>query len=112
MGEEIKPMVKDFQFVAHWNFGKEAQRVDKGEIVWPGNIIHGKSLVRVIDTKKRGGEWGKGEARYMLDEEGAPEFDSPEAFIKHYTPKDEPISNPPLPILVKVKPNAQKKNNH
>lgn len=86
MAEEIELMIKDFRFVAHWSFKNGAQRIDKGEIVWPNNILHGKTIVRIIDTPKRGGSYGKGEASYMLDEESAPEFKTIDAFMEHYTP--------------------------
>lgn len=111
MAEENYPQIKDFKFVAHWSFSNHGQRIDKGELVWPANILHGKTIVRIVDTPKRGMQWGKSKTWYQLDEEGSPDFDTFDEFIKHYTPKEPTQPQPTLPIIVRVKakPHAKKK---
>lgn len=111
MGEEIKPMVKDRKFRAHMSFTNGGERLDAGTVVWPGNPIDGKELLRSVWTpKSKTGEWGKGEVLFYLAEEKAPEFPTIERFIDHYTVKGpEKTMGPPTP-RVKIKPDAKKKN--
>lgn len=89
MSTEIK--VKNFGLRSHMTLSNKGIRVDAGEIVWPDNILHGKTIVRQVVTPRRGEHgWGKGKASFFLDEKDSPEFDSIDDFVNHYSPKDNP----------------------
>lgn len=76
--------IVNFGLRIHINMSNQGIRVDAGTINAPGNILHGKTFLRIITTPKKGGMWGKGKVTYKIDDKGAPEFDDIEKFNQHY----------------------------
>ncbi len=102
----MKMEVKDFKFRSHMSLSNAGIRIDAGIIVWEGNPINGKMLVREVYTKKsKSGNYGKGQVSFFIDEEKSPGFKTIEDFVKHYT---IPPPKPPEPskIRVTIKPEA------
>jgi hypothetical protein len=91
--QEVGPMkVKGFGMVMHMSMAKSYHGVYNGEIIWPGNILHIKTIVyeyavprgKAAATKKGGSH------SFYLKEKDSPEFQTIQEFINHYTPKPNP----------------------